>query len=104
MLYRKNVGRAERWGRAVLGVAAAAGALAVVGFTPQGWLLAASGLGLGLTGLVGFCPGPALANLGRGSGEVALFVGAMLAGIALHRFLTRERSPSLPTREWGLRR
>lgn len=43
-------------------------------------------------GLVGLCPGPALASLGRGSGEVTLFVGAMLAGIALHRFATRERA------------
>jgi uncharacterized membrane protein YedE/YeeE len=40
-------------------------------------------------GLVGLCPGPALANLGRGSSEVALFVGAMLAGIALQRASTR---------------
>jgi uncharacterized membrane protein YedE/YeeE len=43
-------------------------------------------------GLVGLCPGPALANLGRGSGEVTLFVAAMLAGIALQRFATREPS------------
>jgi uncharacterized membrane protein YedE/YeeE len=40
-------------------------------------------------GLVGLCPGPALANLARGSGEIALFVAAMLAGVGLHRFLTR---------------
>ena len=40
-------------------------------------------------GLVGLCPGPALANLGRGSSEVALFVGAMLAGIALQRAAAR---------------
>jgi hypothetical protein len=43
-------------------------------------------------GLVGLCPGPALASLGRGSGEVTLFVGAMLAGIALHRLATRARA------------
>jgi uncharacterized membrane protein YedE/YeeE len=43
-------------------------------------------------GLVGLCHGPALANLGRGSAEVAIFVGAMLAGVALHRLVTRERS------------
>jgi uncharacterized membrane protein YedE/YeeE len=40
-------------------------------------------------GLVGLCPGPALANLARGSGEIALFVAAMLAGVGGHRFLTR---------------
>ncbi len=43
-------------------------------------------------GLVGLCPGPALANLGRGSSAVTLFVGAMLAGVALQRFATRERT------------
>jgi len=42
-------------------------------------------------GMVGVCPGPALANLGRGSGEAVLFVGAMVAGMALHRLATRER-------------
>jgi uncharacterized protein len=40
-------------------------------------------------GLVGLCPGPALASLGRGSSEVALFVGSMLAGIALQRVAAR---------------
>jgi hypothetical protein len=45
-------------------------------------------------GLVGLCPGPALANLSRGSTEVALFVGAMLAGVVLHRLVTRERPPA----------
>lgn len=37
-------------------------------------------------GLVGLCPGPALANLCRGSAEVLLFVGAMIAGVVLYRF------------------
>jgi uncharacterized membrane protein YedE/YeeE len=37
-------------------------------------------------GLVGLCPGPALANLCRGSFEIAIFVAAMIAGVALHRF------------------
>ena len=45
-------------------------------------------------GLVGLCPGPALANLARGSTEVALFVGAMLAGVVLHRLVMRERRPT----------
>lgn len=35
-------------------------------------------------GLVGFCPGPAMAALGTGLLPVFLFVGAMLAGMALH--------------------
>jgi uncharacterized membrane protein YedE/YeeE len=41
-------------------------------------------------GIVGLCPGPALANLSRGSFEIWLFVGAMVAGIAGFRFLFRE--------------
>ena len=38
-------------------------------------------------GLVGFCPGPALAGLGFGLWPVALFIVAMLAGMAAHAFL-----------------
>jgi hypothetical protein len=36
-------------------------------------------------GLVGLCPGPAIASLGRGSSEVLVFAGAMIAAIVLHR-------------------
>ncbi len=32
-------------------------------------------------GLVGLCPGPALANLNRGSLESVIFVGAMITGV-----------------------
>lgn len=35
-------------------------------------------------GIAGFCPGPALVALGGGSGDAALFVCAMLAGMAVH--------------------
>jgi uncharacterized membrane protein YedE/YeeE len=42
-------------------------------------------------GLVGLCPGPALANLSRPGLEIAVFVGAMLAGVALHRLLWARR-------------
>lgn len=42
-------------------------------------------------GLVGICPGPAIANLARGSSEIVTFVAAMLAGIAAHRVVTRSR-------------
>jgi len=41
-------------------------------------------------GLVGLCPGPALANLARGSFEIALFVAAMMAGVVGYRLFTRE--------------
>lgn len=37
-------------------------------------------------GLVGFCPGPAIASLAFGAGKSFLFVVAMLAGMALHRY------------------
>ena len=43
-------------------------------------------------GIVGLCPGPALANLSRGSGEIMIFVAAMIAGVVLHR-LVIERKP-----------
>lgn len=42
-------------------------------------------------GLVGLCPGPAIANLWRESIELWLFVGAMLVGVLLHRVRTRPR-------------
>lgn len=45
-------------------------------------LVGAALFGIGW-GLAGLCPGPALANLARGSTEILLFIAAMLAGIAL---------------------
>jgi uncharacterized membrane protein YedE/YeeE len=42
-------------------------------------------------GLVGLCPGPAIADLTAGSSSIILFVGAMLAGMALFH-LTAKRS------------
>ena len=47
-------------------------------------------------GLVGLCPGPALANLSRGSVEILIFVGAMVAGVLLDRLVRRERSAARP--------
>jgi hypothetical protein len=38
-------------------------------------------------GLVGLCPGPALAGLSQGSGKTFLFVAALFAGIGAHRLL-----------------
>ncbi|MBS1118959.1 MAG: protein of unknown function YeeE/YedE [Deltaproteobacteria bacterium] len=40
-------------------------------------------------GLSGYCPGPAITSLGRGSIEPLVFVGAMIAGIAIARSLSR---------------
>lgn len=50
-------------------------------------LLAGSALfGIGW-GLVGYCPGPALANLAHGTVEAVVFVVALLAGSQLARLL-----------------
>jgi uncharacterized protein len=43
-------------------------------------------------GLVGFCPGPAVANLATLSPTVLLFVAAMIAGMAAHRLWQRSRA------------
>jgi len=40
-------------------------------------------------GIAGYCPGPVLAGLGAGSVEALWFIPAMLAGMLLHRLLTR---------------
>jgi uncharacterized protein len=39
-------------------------------------------------GLVGYCPGPAIAALGLGNPATALFVGSMLVGMGTHSGLT----------------
>jgi hypothetical protein len=51
-------------------------------------ILGAALFGVGW-GLVGLCPGPALANLWRPSSELLLFLGALLGGVILHRSATR---------------
>lgn len=56
----------------------------VSGIEPR--LLAGSALfGIGW-GLVGYCPGPALAAMGFGQPTNLVFVAAMIAGMALHRW------------------
>jgi hypothetical protein len=55
-----------------------------------GWTL----FGIGW-GMVGFCPGPAIADLAAGGFPVVLFFGAMVAGMALHALIspkTQERT------------
>jgi uncharacterized membrane protein YedE/YeeE len=42
-------------------------------------------------GLAGFCPGPAILGLGMGLPKAALFVLAMLAGMALFELIERRR-------------
>jgi len=46
-------------------------------------------------GLVGFCPGPALASLGLGLWRSGVFALAMLAGMVLHRFFLADGSGAL---------
>lgn len=40
-------------------------------------------------GVIGFCPGPALASLGLGSGRSLVFIAAMLAGMVAVDLLSR---------------
>jgi hypothetical protein len=63
MFYRKNMGSTERVLRLAAGGLMVAFAFAVLGFWPRGWLLAAGGVMMVATGMVGFCP--ACAMVGR---------------------------------------
>lgn len=63
MFYRKNVGAKERGARLLGGALIVACSFTLVGWTPLGWVLAASGVFTALTGVVGFCP--ACAMVGR---------------------------------------
>ena len=47
-------------------------------------------------GLVGFCPGPALAALSVGDSRVLIFAVAMLAGMAAHSLSGRSRTTGTP--------
>jgi uncharacterized membrane protein YedE/YeeE len=51
-------------------------------------LLGAALFGVGW-GLAGYCPGPALVNLGVGAIEALWFVPAMIAGMLVHRSFSR---------------
>ncbi len=45
-------------------------------------------------GIAGFCPGPGLVALGMGEGKALVFVGAMLAGMALFELFERRAAPA----------
>lgn len=45
-------------------------------------------------GLVGYCPGPALASIGFGGSRTLLFVVAMLFAMAVFAGVNRDRAPS----------
>ncbi|MCW6511278.1 DUF6691 family protein [Lichenifustis flavocetrariae] len=46
-------------------------------------------------GLVGLCPGPALAGLTLGLAPITIFVAAMLTGMALHRLVLLRPEPAV---------
>lgn len=46
-------------------------------------------------GLGGFCPGPAVTSLASGKVPVIVFVGAMLVGMLLYKFVDRVRSQAV---------
>jgi uncharacterized membrane protein YedE/YeeE len=48
-------------------------------------------------GLVGLCPGPAIASLAFGAWQPAVFVAAMIAGMWLHRMVADVRRARIPT-------
>jgi uncharacterized protein len=101
---------AGRWDPSLALVMAGAIAVGIIGFAvarrrTRSWLglpmrlpstrvvdrrLVAGGLLFGAGwGLAGFCPGPALVALGAGYWQAAVFVAAMLAGMALHERFER---------------
>jgi uncharacterized membrane protein YedE/YeeE len=45
-------------------------------------------------GLVGLCPGPAIAGLAFGMWQPWIFVGAMLGGMLIHRIASSPPSPA----------
>ena len=60
-----------------------------------GWKLVAGAAIFGIGwGLIGFCPGPAVAALAFGSWQPWLFVAAMLGGMTLHHVFTATRAPA----------
>lgn len=56
-------------------------------------LIGAALFGIGW-GLVGFCPGPAIAGLVMGAWQPWLFVAAMLGGMFIHRIATSSNTKS----------
>ncbi len=63
--YRNNIGRVQQVVRIVAGAA-----FVVIGplmlAAPWNWLAAAAGIGMVLTGFIGWCPACAVAGIGKG--------------------------------------
>ncbi|MCK1654417.1 DUF2892 domain-containing protein [Bradyrhizobium sp. 149] len=62
--YRKNVGGPHQAVRIALGVVVAVAAFVYL-TGAAAWLVALSGTGFALTGLIGYCPMCAMAGIGR---------------------------------------
>ncbi len=66
---------------------------------PLDWRLVAGSVIFGAGwGLVGFCPGPALASLGLGSARSLIFIAAMLIGMAAVELANRQIAARSATR------
>lgn len=63
--YRNNIGRTQQVLRVLLGAAAVVAGMAFLP-GPWNWLAAASGIGLALTGFIGWCPACAIAGINTG--------------------------------------
>lgn len=63
--YRNNIGRAQQVVRVVAGAAVAILGLVMLP-APWNWLAAAAGIGMALTGFIGWCPACAVAGIGKG--------------------------------------
>jgi uncharacterized membrane protein YedE/YeeE len=82
-------GLARRWNRPLYAEAFAVPAAVRV---DRRLIIGAVLFGIGW-GLVGYCPGPALASLGFGGGRTILFVAAMLIGMAAFAMFDRLERP-----------
>jgi len=63
MLYRKNIYQWEQWSRVLIGGAATVWGVLFAPAQPLGYGVAAVGLAVAITGIVGWCP--ACAMVGR---------------------------------------
>ncbi len=62
MFYEKNLPTVERVVRFVIGAAAVAGGIVYFGSAPMGWALGLMGVMAAMSGVMGFCPGCAMAG------------------------------------------
>jgi len=62
MWYRKNVGRAEGWGRLLAGALMTLCGFFGLNLSLLGWVPIGSGIFTAMTGVVGYCPACAIAG------------------------------------------